>query len=446
MKFRLLVILLLFSSFSSEANEPLALKPLKGFEQRIRDFIDSLRIVDTHEHFYDPSNLSRTNFLDIGLLLQQNNEDDLHSSGLPDSLYNYIFNKSITEKEKWKLIEPYWQRTFNTTSSRIILIALKDLYGIDELTDSTAGILSSRMKLAYSGDWFNHVLKDLCRFDHVIQERDSLSGNNNYIHYTELFTDWLSIRSKYRIDSLAVMQIQPINTLEDLVSSFRIAFERSVKMGMVAVKVNVAYTRTLSFEKVSAAAAKKVFKTFMNGDETHLFSYKDAKPLQDYLLYQLLEMARQYHLPVAFHTGLQAGKGNYIENSDPSLLTNLFLDFPDINFVLYHGSYPYGGIVSALAKNFRNVYLDMNWTYAISPSYSERYLSEWLESVPAYKIMAFGGDQRCVENTYGQLVLAKKIISDVLIKKVTEGYLTEKEAETIAKMILHDNAVRFYNL
>jgi hypothetical protein len=51
-----------------------------------------------------------------------------------------------------------------------------------------------------------------------------------------------------------------------------------------------------------------------------------------------------------------------------------------------------------------------------------------------------------VENTYGQLVLAKKIISDVLIKKVTEGYLTEKEAETIAKMILHDNAVRFYNL
>jgi hypothetical protein len=88
----------------------------------------------------------------------------------------------------------------------------------------------------------------------------------------------------------------------------------------------------------------------------------------------------------------------------------------------------------------------MNWTYAISPTYSERYLSEWLETVPASKIMAFGGDQRCVENTYGQLVIAKKIISEVLIKKVRDGYLSEDEAKVVARMILHDNAVEFYNL
>jgi predicted TIM-barrel fold metal-dependent hydrolase len=164
------------------------------------------------------------------------------------------------------------------------------------------------------------------------------------------------------------------------------------------------------------------------------------------MMQSLFRMAREYKLPVAFHTGFQAGNGNYINNADPSLLTNLFLEFPDINFVLYHGSYPYGGILATLAKSFRNVYLDMNWTYALSPTYTERYLSEWLETVPVSKIMAFGGDQRCAENTYGQLIIAKKIISEVLIKKVREGYLSENEAKSIAGSILHDNAVKFYNL
>jgi predicted TIM-barrel fold metal-dependent hydrolase len=446
MKFRFTLIILMVFTVSGRPDEGLQAEVIPGYEQRIRDFIDSLKIVDTHEHFYNPEFLRKTNLLDIGLLLQQNNYDDLISSGMPDTLFNYMFNMPLGGNEKWKLIEPYWKKTFNTMSSRIILIAIKDLYGINELNDSTSGILSSKIKLAYNGDWFNHVLKDICKFDYVIQEQDLLGKNNEYIHYTNLFSDWLTLKTKFRIDSLAVMQIEPIYTLENLVNSMRIAFVDAVKMGMVAVKIKVAYSRTLSFEKVSADAARKVFRTLTNGDENFELSYKDAKPLQDFMLYHLLEMARQYKLPVAFHTGLQAGNGNYIENSDPALLANLFLEYPEINFVIYHGSYPYGGILSTLAKTYKNVHLDMNWTYAISPTYAERYLNELLEAVPTSKIMAFGGDQKCVENTYGQLVIAKQIISDVLINKVRNEYLSEAEAKVIARMILHDNAVKFYNL
>ena len=175
-------------------------------------------------------------------------------------------------------------------------------------------------------------------------------------------------------------------------------------------------------------------------------TYQAARPLQDYMFFALLDLARQHKIPVVLHTGLQAGKGNYITNSNPVLLSNVFLAYPDVKFALFHGSYPYGGEVSTLAKNFRNVYIDMNWSYAISPSYAERYLHEWLEAVPAGKIMAFGGDYTCVENVYGELVIAKKVISNVLINKVKEGYLTEPEAKNVARLILRDNAIRFYNL
>jgi hypothetical protein len=84
--------------------------------------------------------------------------------------------------------------------------------------------------------------------------------------------------------------------------------------------------------------------------------------------------------------------------------------------------------------------------YIISPSYSERYLHEWLETVPVSKIMAFGGDYQNVENIYAHLLFAKEIISRVLIEKVKSGYFTEKEALKVAQMILHDNAVNLFHL
>jgi hypothetical protein len=115
----------------------------------------------------------------------------------------------------------------------------------------------------------------------VIQEHDSLSPNRKYVHYTERFTDWLTVKSRFRIDSLAVMQVEPINTLEDLVNSMKIAFVNAVNAGMVAVKVNVAYTRTLDFDKVPLNAARKVFHHLTNGDERVELSFNDAKPLQD---------------------------------------------------------------------------------------------------------------------------------------------------------------------
>jgi predicted TIM-barrel fold metal-dependent hydrolase len=215
---------------------------------------------------------------------------------------------------------------------------------------------------------------------------------------------------------------------------------------MVAAKIFSSYYRTLQFDKTSADAAKKVFKTLVNGEEDFELSMKEAKPLQDYMLFRLLDLARKYDKPVAIHTGIQAGKGKIIGDSDPTLLTNLFIDYPDVKFVLYHGSYPYGGEVSALAKNYRNVYIDMNWVYMISPTYSERYFNEWLEMVPVSRITAFGGDCMAVENVYSELKSAKRIISKALINKVRDGYITEHEAMVIAKMIFHDNAAKLYKL
>lgn len=418
----------------------------QGFEKKIRKYIDTLSVFDTHEHFMDPEMIKKAGFLDFSLLLLENGYDDLVSAGLNDSLFSSIFSPSLSPAQKWNLIEPYWKKASNTANNRILLRAIHDLYDIDGLNSSTAEELSIKMRQSCCAEWFDQIIRKKCRIDNVIIDGKRFNENPAFIHYSQRFYPWISICSRHVIDSISAVQGEPVSTLESFVKSLSNAVDKAVRNGAVLIKINIAYQRPLNFEKVTPETAKKVFKTIINQDEDTRMPFSYVKPLQDYIVYQLIGFAEKYKLPVAFHTGFQAGNGNIISNSNPSLLAPLILDFPNVNFVLYHGSYPFGGELSTMAKNFRNVYLDMNWTYDISPYYAERNLNEWLETVPANKIMAFGGDQRMPEMTYGSLVVAKDVISRVLRRKVSERYFTEAEAQNIARMILHDNGMEFFHL
>lgn len=446
MRLKLTLIIFVAVFFPAKAQQNIHLLPDQGYESRIRDYVNSLEIIDTHEHLLGPELVKNGFFLDFSLLFMQNGYDDLVSAGMPSSSYEPFFNESLSPEKKWEIIEPYWNKSFNTSFNRTILYGIRNLYGISELNALTVGPLSEKIKKAYESDWFDRILLDSCRIRYIIKDGNYMPGRDEYVRYIKRFDDWLTVHSKYRIDSLAILQLDPIYTLDDFVKSLTLAFENEVKNGMTAVKVFTAYYRTLNFEKTGTEAAKKVFRTLVNGEEDNVIPMKDAKPLQDYMFHQLMDLAEKYKVPVAVHTGLQAGMGKILGNSDPTLLTDLIIEYPDVSFVLYHGSYPYGGELAALAKNYKNVFIDMNWVWSVSPTYSERYLNEWLETVPVSRLMAFGGDCMSVENVYSELATAKRLISRTLCNKVREGYLTEPEAKTIAKMILYDNAAKFYNL
>ncbi|HQG57286.1 MAG TPA: amidohydrolase family protein [Bacteroidales bacterium] len=447
MKKLILYIFLICFCITSNAQSYNSLNRSEETTIRIKEYIDTLRIIDTHEHLLNPDFLRKTNILDFFLLMNHYYYDDLLTAGMPEEFFNKLYNGNMPPEEKWKLIEPYWNRSLNTSFALVAKVAARNLFNVNEINANTVGILTQRIKSAYNNkNWFETILKDSCRIEYLIQDDDALALKVDWIKYVKRFTPWLNVRTKFGIDSIAMEQVEPIFTLEDFVKSLRNEFEKGLKNGMVGIKVISAYSRNLYFEKTDIAAARKVFKTLVSGDEDLQIPWEKAKPLQDYMFHQLMEMAKQHGVPVIFHTGLQAGQGNDIRNSNPVLLANLFHEYPDVRFVLFHGSYPYGGELATLAKTYSNVYIDMNWTYAISPSYAKRYLSEWLETIPASKIMAFGGDYNCVENIYGVYQIAKQIITEVLTEKVSNNQLSENEARQVAKMILHDNAVEFYGL
>jgi hypothetical protein len=423
--------------------------PQRGFEQRIANFIANVRVVDTHEHLEGQSGWMKNGKLDFMLLLQHYTYDDIRSAGMPKQAFNKLLTDSFTVMEKWRAIQPFWEATFNTAYSRAALLTADRLFGIKDLNEKTVEELSSKIKAAYQTDWYNHVLIEKCGIDYIIADGDNHNlGDPGMFKYVKRFGEFIFAVSAQKIETVAKQQNTPIHTLDDFIAALGIAFHKAMDKDNVAVKIGTAYERTLFFEDVSKERAEAVFNKIMNLPSGETLSYNggEIKPLQDYMVHRILDLAKANNTPVQIHTGLQAGDGNIIENSNPAHLANLFLKYRDVKFILFHGGYPFGGQLASLAKNFRNVYIDMCWLYIISPSYSERYLHEWLETVPASKIMAFGGDFRNVENIYGHLLFAKQVVTKVLTEKVRDGYFSENEALKIAQLIFHDNAIRILKL
>jgi len=444
MKSLILTLTFLLAFVQLKAQIPLVPPPSEGYEKRIGDFVSSMDIVDIHEHIMPQESLKKSSMLDFMLLLHHYADDDIKSAGLSKAKFAELLTDKYSVKQKWDIVKPYWEASKNTAYGRTVLLAMEKLFDIRELSDETVKPLSEKIRTSYDGDWYNEVLKNKANIKYAIMDVGSRRMEDEIFRYVEKFDEFIRIFSKEDISGIAQKYQQEVTTLESFEMVLEVAMNEALKRNILGIKSALAYHRPIHYANVSKSVANEVFANVMKEDDA--FEFEDIKPLQDYMMHRIIRLAGKHDLPMQIHTGLQAGDGNYISNANPSQLANLFLEYREVNFLLMHGAYPYGGELSALAKSFRNVYIDMSWMYIISPSYSARYLHEWLETVPANKILAFGGDYHNVENTYAHSLMARAVISKVLKEKVGSRYLSEEEAVEIAQWIMRDNAIAFFKI
>ena len=213
----LLIIFLAILAPLSNAQVRVRDLPLPGYEQRIRNYVDSLKIVDTHEHLFNPGFISKSTLLDFMLLLQHFSYDDFVSAGLPKTTFNMLVGDSLTVPEKWNIIKPYWDASRNTGYNRVALIAARDLFGVDDFNSLTVDKLSENIKNAYKTDWFTKLIVEKCRIGSIIQDAEDRSFVNDHIFFVKKFNNFLNIRTKYTVDSTGMMQGKMITSLEELV-------------------------------------------------------------------------------------------------------------------------------------------------------------------------------------------------------------------------------------
>jgi len=217
--------------------------------------------------------------------------------------------------------------------------------------------------------------------------------------------------------------------------------------GVVAIKFEAAYLRSLEFGRPTEDEAAAVYSRYAASGVAPPNEYKT---LQDYIYRYLAAEAGRLKLAVHIHVG--AGVGGWFDQqtANPILLSSLFND-PDLrqtNFVMLHAAWPYADVVASLLSK-PNVYADYSaMTFLLYPPKLAASLRTWLEFQPE-KVL-FGtdafplGPDGWEDLAWTTADTARKSLGLALTEMLRDGEVTPARAEEIARGVLRGNAAKLY--
>jgi uncharacterized protein len=439
------------SSFFGRSNSASQHRNQKPYD-KIRSYLDKIRVVDTHEHhFFDGSKTSREYgfFKDSFYFIC-----DMVSAGMPlpekDPL---IMTKSADEL--WGTVGDYYNYSRATSYHAQLMYGFKKLYGIDKtyLTRKDIIDLERRVRANYQNyynKWFDAAFR-ICNFEvmFVDQYWDHFNVDYDKAHFALVFRvnslieHISSAASDKKITDASLLKLLKsesvsVSTIDDYIATADMVLKLNLANDVVCLKNALAYERPIDFDYITYDEAKLLFIK-KNPDES------DSKKLQDFMFHWLIQKSIELNLPVQIHTGYLHHNNKQLDNGHPMKLLPLFLRYPGATFVIFHGGYPWTSEFVALAKHFKNVYVDIVWLPAISRTVAIQTLHEILDCIPFNKI-CWGGDMGSIEESAGALELAKEVVATVLSERIEKGWMQEDLAQEIARRIFRGNAIEIYNL
>ena len=425
---------------------------LTGLAAELYGEILKIPVIDCHEHL--PTEAARVaQKIDVTTLFAHYTRADLESAGLPlgDAEWqkHEIYDTSKPVLPRWRKLEPYYRAIRHGSYAYPALAYVREVLGFKDISDSTVEAISEKLQADNRRGLYKKVMQKLCGIQTAIQCTEGVvRGDQPFFVYLARDRVEQADGCAAPADCLARLereQGRSIRTLPELVDALGAHVQEQKRRGAVGLKIAMAYRRTLEVADVAAADAERVFVRLRRAVRSAV-SEAERTALEDYLLRREIEHCIDAGLPVVIHTGYQAGLHNDIRNARATLLWGLLKSYPQARFDLFHGSFPYTGDMTVLGKYFPNVALNMCWMHIMGPEASRRALGEWLDAVPVNKIFAFGGDYLVVEKVYGHLQLARADVAAVLAAKIEAGRMTEADALEVARLLFHDNPVRWYKL
>jgi hypothetical protein len=418
---------------------------------RIREFIDALEIVDTHEHIQLPGDSADFYLLnDITYFTS-----DIVSSGAPS--FDKLQKESFDADKLWDQFGEYYNSSRATSYHEQFMHTLRILYDYDKpyLVKEDVKSLYDRMivnNYRNYNEWFEFVFQKgkyktmildqywdhfntkidtahfrlVCNINSLVLLAGEAAENKKIISAAGLLK--LMNRDVLTAENLDAY----INIVDSVLNIFK-------NRGAVCLKNTLAYSRTLYFEDVPYLEANTIYNKKSSPDPA------ERKKLEDFIWHHIVQQSIKLDLPIQIHTGYLAGNNSQLDNGQPMKLLNVLLKYPEARFSLFHGGYPWTGDFAAIGKNFTNVCLDLVWLPQISKTAAIRSLHEILDAVPYNKLM-WGGDVSRIDDAIGSLELAKEVVATVLSERVARGWMTEDVAFDVAKRIFRDNAIEFFNL
>lgn len=230
-----------------------------------------------------------------------------------------------------------------------------------------------------------------------------------------------------------------VGTMEGLESAVSELVAHSAERGVVGLKDHGAYTRGLAHGRPDRAAAEGELRRLLAGERFE----PAARRLSDYLFDRLLRQAADLGLPVAIHTGY------LVSGAEPRANVRRFRSMlaahPRVRFDLYHLNHPWMEDLVGVLKAYPNAWTNACWTHMIDPAYTIRFLEHAVGTIPAGRVIGFGGDMLLPPDAIvAHLELARDNIAAALGALVARGWCSGGEAVDIAHLWLYENPKALY--
>ncbi|MHA1846195.1 MAG: hypothetical protein ACTSXU_00980 [Promethearchaeota archaeon] len=431
-------------------------KNKSSFYNKLWSELEDVKVYSTHEHLKNPSEWKKLHE-ETGVLFPH----------VFQSCYVPGLNKKPGNHDDWaaKL-----DKMKHTAYLKSLLWAFEDLYGLSPpINREYLDTLEKKLVEVYvQNDGMQHVKDVLEKKMHVetaildvgldnhlemqekipaIKAAAGLPTILNGIRVPRKVSESVPIPYKFAVEHLG-MNLEDIKSLDDycMVVEKLLEYWRDSKNYM-CYKIQSAYERPLSFPDPDPDE-EKIIRSF----NKPRYSENELWRFGDYMLHYILEWAAiNWRKPFQFHTGLARmlyGDSNAIN------MSFLFQKFPDIEFDLFHGNYPYNNLAGMLHQ-IKNVHADLCWLPIISPTAAKRTLKELIEvgdmvsvieyHAPMLRTSLFGGDCQAVEGSHGALLMAKDVLIQALEELYYDGLVQSiPDAIDLAKNLLYENPKRLF--
>ena len=417
--------------------------------ERISEKIQETPFIDTHEHFIDET--ERLNCLkpfiqcdDWTTIFGLYSKFDFVSAGMPKSDVDSFTSSDIPPVDKWKIIEPYWQKVKYSGHGQVIQNTIKELYNIPQLAQENIPELEEKYQAYKKKGFYKETLKKANVKSCIVNPpgRPFKETELPEILYQDI--DALGL-IRINIEKYNENILPKVSDLNDWLHIIDWWFDKYSNPA-VGVKIGNAYFRRLDFEKTDLEKAEPLFKNKLSGIK---LSELEEKQIQDYIFWYVVDLATQKGLPIKLHTGYQAMNNMMnLENvmHNPADCANLCRLSPDSRFIFFHISYPYYEPMISLAKHYKNAYIDMCGSWSINPIASIDFLKKYIVTAPVNKLLVFGGDDLYIENLIGHSILARKGIAHSLYDLMKDHWISEGDSFEIAERIMFKNAAEVYGI
>ncbi|MGC4046538.1 MAG: amidohydrolase family protein [Armatimonas sp.] len=387
-------------------------------------FISESPLADTHEHLQTEAEFLASGPDVLGDLFDHYVTADLAVAGASSEALKRLHDRSDLDLAgRFLGIRDAWELVKHTGYGEGVRLTAKRVYGLDEIVPEALAVAQKIAESQRQPGERKRLLKDVANLSYVQIDdfRYECEGD-------EFF--------QYDINVMSLVQgniPDDLGPILNVTHHIRSVFDKWAPKA-IAVKTQHAYARTLRWKKQSDSDIANVLSKGKS------YTPEDKLAIGDWAFARCIEAAIEHNLPIKIHTGYYAGHSNMgLEKISAALLCDLLREYPKATFILMHTSYPYTEEVIALAKHYPNVFLDLCWAWSINPYTTSDFVRRVTHSVPANKLLAFGGDSFWPNAAVSYAFQARTWLTRALQAEVDDQFMTEKEAIILAKRWMGGN-------